>query len=245
MSSGTTTRTFSPHTVYIAGPMRGIERFNFPAFDFAAAKFRDQGFNVINPADIDRDADPACEGLTDAQVSTPEMLRVYAERDTRALLTCTHIAMLPGWRKSKGATAEYHFARWIGLEVLDAETGNPLGEAATARDRLLMFHEQICERGRDLMRQKNHDYAGRSGNDPFANFRRTEQMGVCTTEQGFLVRLTDKLSRLATFCEGGDLLVKDESVADTLVDVINYAVLFGAYLDEQKTRVASYVAPNE
>jgi hypothetical protein len=110
----------------------------------------------------------------------------------------------------------------------------------TNRDRLLQFHAEICGKGLELMKRKNHDYAGRSGDDPFANFRRVESMGICSTEAGFLVRFTDKISRLSTFCEAGELLVKDESVEDTLVDIINYCVLLGAYLRQQKI-TASYV----
>ena len=58
-------------------------------------------------------------------------------------------------------------------------------------------------------------------------------MGICTTEQGFLVRMTDKLSRLSTFAVSGDLKVKDESVKDTILDLINYSVLFIAYLNQE------------
>ena len=44
----------SPIKVYLAGPMRGIANFNFPAFDFAAHKLRNQGFYVFSPAERDR-----------------------------------------------------------------------------------------------------------------------------------------------------------------------------------------------
>ena len=68
------------------------------------------------------------------------------------------------------------------------------------------------------------------GNDPFANFRRAEALGVCSTEQAFLVRMTDKMSRLASFSSRGELSVEDETVYDTLEDLINYSVLLAAYL---------------
>lgn len=41
-------------TVYIAGPMRGIPLFNFPAFDRAADVLRSHCHYPINPADLDR-----------------------------------------------------------------------------------------------------------------------------------------------------------------------------------------------
>jgi hypothetical protein len=124
--------------IYIAGPMRGIPHFNFPAFDAAAVRFRAAGFAVINPADIDRDSD----GPTTTPEQAEERVRTYAERDTQALLTCTHIALLPGWETSTGAMAEYHFAKWIKLTILCAISGQPLEvkSVATAARKLDGFH---------------------------------------------------------------------------------------------------------
>tara|TARA_R100000808_G_scaffold134_1_gene978 strand:+ start:1385 stop:1732 length:348 start_codon:yes stop_codon:yes gene_type:complete len=102
------------------------------------------------------------------------------------------------------------------------------------RDELLKFHETFSKAARDLMTQKNHDYAGDAehGSQPFANFERVEALGICSTVQGFLVRMTDKMSRLSSFVESGSLKVKDESVYDTLVDLLNYSVLLAAYLKD-------------
>ena len=76
------------------------------------------------------------------------------------------------------------------------------------RDELLKNHETICQEARDLMELKNRDYAGNGGTEPFANFTRCEAMGVCTTEQGFLVRIVDKLSRMSSFIESGTMHVE-------------------------------------
>jgi hypothetical protein len=97
------------------------------------------------------------------------------------------------------------------------------------RDELFKMHEDMCKSALILMKKKNADYAG-SGTDPFANFRRAEALGVCSTEQAFLVRMTDKMSRLASFASRGQLSVEDETVYDTLEDLINYSVLLAAYL---------------
>ena len=72
---------------------------------------------------------------------------------------------------------------------------------------------------------KNHDYAGT--NDPFRNFRRFGLLGI-------LVRLGDKLARLESFVENGELKVKDESVRDTILFpyLVNYSILFQGYLKE-------------
>ena len=43
-------------TIYVAGPMRGFENFNYPAFDRCARVLLKQGWIVINPAELDREA---------------------------------------------------------------------------------------------------------------------------------------------------------------------------------------------
>ena len=106
------------------------------------------------------------------------------------------------------------------------------------RDELLNMHEMICDKGRSLMRKKNADYAGNDGLEPFANFTRVEAMGICSTEQGFLVRMTDKMSRLSSFVESGKLAVENESFEDTIIDIVNYSVLMYSYLHDKKTQSA-------
>lgn len=102
------------------------------------------------------------------------------------------------------------------------------------RDELLQIHTNLCTKAQELMRKKNADYAGRGGTEPFANFTRTEAMGICSTERGMLVRMTDKMSRLSSFMESGEFKVKDESLQDTVLDMINYSVLLYAYLQEKQ-----------
>jgi hypothetical protein len=93
----------------------------------------------------------------------------------------------------------------------------------------IAFHAEACERMQAITKAKNADYTGKT-DDPFANFSRVELLGICSTEQGFLTRMTDKLCRLASYCERGELSVKDESVEDTLLDLANYCILFAGYL---------------
>lgn len=92
----------------------------------------------------------------------------------------------------------------------------------------------MCDEALNLMRRKNADYAGSGGENPFANFTRSEAMGLCSTEVGFLVRMTDKMSRLSSYVESGKLLVEDESVNDTLIDLINYSVLLAGYIKSKQ-----------
>lgn len=97
---------------------------------------------------------------------------------------------------------------------------SPQGRDHMTREELQEYHEALCNEARELMRRKNEDYA--CAEDPFRNFRMFGRLGI-------LVRMSDKLARLRTFTERGTLSVKDESVRDAIVDLINYAVLFGAY----------------
>ena len=102
------------------------------------------------------------------------------------------------------------------------------------RQELFKHHKEICGEALSIMEKKNHDYAGEEGDSSFANFTRSEDMGICTTEQGFLVRLCDKLSRLSTFASAGELKVDNESYHDAIVDIINYCVLFDGYVSSKK-----------
>lgn len=98
------------------------------------------------------------------------------------------------------------------------------------REELFEHHKELSTKALDIMRMKNNDYAGRGGDTPFANFERCEAMGICSTEVGFLVRVVDKVSRLSTFVSDGKLLVTNEGYQDAVLDIINYMVLFSAYV---------------
>jgi len=101
------------------------------------------------------------------------------------------------------------------------------------REELLKHHKELCDEALEIMKRKNHDYAGDSGTTPFANFERTEAMGICSTEQGFLCRMCDKLSRLSTFATAGKLVVDNEGYRDAILDIINYCVLFDGYVSSK------------
>ena len=102
------------------------------------------------------------------------------------------------------------------------------------RNELLQHHEILCGDALELMTRKNHDYAGSEGDTPWMNFQRSEIMGICKTQQAFMVRIMDKISRLITFTNNGELLVKEEGVEDSIIDIINYMVLFSAFLKDKR-----------
>jgi len=94
------------------------------------------------------------------------------------------------------------------------------------------FYELLGEM-RDIHDHKNHDYAG--DGDPLRNFRQCERWGL-PAWKGALVRLQDKVSRLEAFARQGELAVADETVADTLVDLANYALLTRILFEEAARR---------
>lgn len=104
------------------------------------------------------------------------------------------------------------------------------------KDELFEFHKSLCHKALELMKQKNADYAGSKGKTPFANFEVCENMRITKTETGMLVRLCDKFSRLSSFNEAGVFQVRDEKLEDTIIDVINYSILYLAYIEREKEK---------
>lgn len=111
--------------VYLAGPMRGYDLYNFPAFDHATAALRARGWEVVSPAEMDRDIgfdEHTVDRLPDGFVE--DAMR----RDVQAILGCDGVALLPGWEQSTGATFERQVCEQIGggvflLEWVDAGAG--------------------------------------------------------------------------------------------------------------------------
>lgn len=91
----------------------------------------------------------------------------------------------------------------------------------------------ITEKMYTVTKAKNSDYTG-DATDPFKNFKQVEFMGICSAEQGFLTRMTDKMMRISSFVKNGELQVKDESVTDTLQDLAVYSILMLCYIRSKK-----------
>jgi hypothetical protein len=112
------------------------------------------------------------------------------------------------------------------------------------KQEFIAYHRAAVERMHDIMLRKNADYTGDS-QDPFANFTLVEAGRICPTETGFLVRMTDKMSRIATLIDGRKAQVTDEAIQDTLLDLANYSILLAGYLQaKEQARVADEYAPH-
>lgn len=112
--------------IYIAGPMRGYPKYNFPAFMDAERQLLSAGHRVFNPArrDIDEDGfdpekDPARPFIEYMRHDLPEVLKADA------------LVMLPGWRKSKGACLEAHVAIQCDIPLLHLDL-TPIAETVLA-----------------------------------------------------------------------------------------------------------------
>jgi hypothetical protein len=94
--------------------MRNLSESNFPAFDAAARALRLRGWEVISPADLDREQ--GIQGTEDPSIlHTQKMRRAYMYRDCTAIIGtppdfndgCHAIFALPGaGGKGRGSTVE-------------------------------------------------------------------------------------------------------------------------------------------
>lgn len=96
-------------------------------------------------------------------------------------------------------------------------------------NRAIAVQKRICKEARKLMRAKNADYS--TDLDPYANFRACESLLAIHPVKGVLMRMADKISRVNSFIDKGELQVKGEGVKDSLIDIINYAALAAGLLD--------------
>jgi len=79
---------------------------------------------------------------------------------------------------------------------------------------------------------KNKDYTG--DGDAFKNFLCIEQLTdkKITAEEGILVRITDKINRIANLIYKKNS-VKDEKIQDTLLDLAVYSIILKIYLNNK------------
>lgn len=108
----------SEPTIYIVGPMRGIPKFNAPAFSSAERHLQGLGYKTINPFHLEK--------TTPEEIATGivpmHRCREYAKRDLMVICNLRTenddgIYLLKGWQKSVGAMAEMHTSIWVHLKI--------------------------------------------------------------------------------------------------------------------------------
>lgn len=100
-------------------------------------------------------------------------------------------------------------------------------ESLTRADRVFAQMDAIFAEVMKTCAEKNSDYAD-PHRDPWKNLRLCELMGIASLETGIMVRLTDKLQRMANLLERPPT-VTDESIEDTGKDAIAYLGLLLAW----------------
>lgn len=98
------------------------------------------------------------------------------------------------------------------------------------RQDLMNLHDHLSKTAREIIERKNSDYGANT--DPFANFRMSKLIHL-EPEFGVLLRMQDKMARLVSFLEKGELKVKEESWKDSILDLINYSVILCGLLVER------------
>lgn len=81
----------------------------------------------------------------------------------------------------------------------------------------------LCDQLKEMHRRKSTDYGCPSGTDPLANIRNGAKFVGIPSWKGAMVRLSDKVTRLATFNATGRL--ENESLEDNLFDLASYSLL--------------------
>lgn len=94
---------------YLAGPMSGIENYNFPLFDECAADLRLRGLEILSPHEVDHGETQEARGILP--------YTHYIRAGLQLLLECNAIILLPFWHESKGCQLEVMVARSVGMTI--------------------------------------------------------------------------------------------------------------------------------
>jgi hypothetical protein len=78
--------------------------------------------------------------------------------------------------------------------------------------------------------KKASDYASMA--DPFANFRLSSELGICSVPQSIMVRSSDKFKRICNLMSKENA-VENETISDSILDLINYMAILYVYIQNQ------------
>ena len=81
-------------------------------------------------------------------------------------------------------------------------------------EQLIQEHKEVCEKLNEIYTQKNRAYGNGFG-ETYAD------LGIISA----VTRMSDKFNRLKTLAKNADISQGDESIADTLLDLANYAIM--------------------
>lgn len=102
------------------------------------------------------------------------------------------------------------------------EQARPVREARSVHPTSQAFYD-LCDAMKEMHRRKSRDYGCPSGEDPLANIRNGARFVGIPSWKGAMVRLSDKVTRLAAYNATGRL--ENESLEDNLFDLAAYSLL--------------------
>ena len=100
----------------------------------------------------------------------------------------------------------------------------------TPSEKFLSECDETFNKCYEILEKKNEDYSG-DDQDPFKNFKNSITVGVAP-ERGVLVRIMDKIQRVSNLIDK-EPNVLEESIDDTLIDLINYSVILKIFLKQK------------
>ena len=101
-------------TIYIAGPITGIENENIEAFERAEVMLRGLGFSPINPHKLEH---KEAKRLEKEGASNEEIWAAYLQEDLTEGMKAGAIFLLDGYEYSKGARLELCVLNKLGKKV--------------------------------------------------------------------------------------------------------------------------------
>jgi hypothetical protein len=119
---------------------------------------------------------------------------------------------LAGCEPAQQCAAEVLAQAWRGDSLLKSDV-HPVSQA---------FFD-LCDSLKEMHRRKSRDYGCPSGEDPLANIRNGAKFVGIPSWKGAMVRLSDKVTRLAAYNATGRL--ENESLEDNLFDLASYSLL--------------------
>lgn len=90
--------------------------------------------------------------------------------------------------------------------------------------------QTVLNKVAELVRNKNTRYSDDA--DAFSNLELCENAGVCSVERGIMVRMFDKMGRISNLLGetySHSEIDVEESITDSLMDLIGYAAILVVY----------------
>lgn len=130
---------------------------------------------------------------------------------------------LAGCKPAEAAAAEVLTRAWREESCCE---GKPMKGDSLLRDQAHPTSQaffDLCDQLKEMHSRKSRDYGCPSGEDPLANIRNGAAFVGIPSWKGAMVRLSDKVTRLAAYNATGRL--ENESLEDNLFDLASYSLL--------------------